>query len=97
MLDDILYQRFPQHLISLIRTEADELTYPLHILIRYELEKEMINGNIDFDVLDEMWNNKYEEYLGIRYLDQMLDDILYQRFPQHLIERHIDEYVRRFI
>ncbi len=52
--------------LSLIRTEADELTYPLHILIRYELEKEMINGNIDFDVLDEMWNNKYEEYLGIR-------------------------------
>ena len=51
---------------SLIRTEADELTYPLHILIRYELEKEMINGNIDFDHLDEIWANKYEEYLGVR-------------------------------
>ena len=51
---------------SLIRTEADELTYPLHILIRYELEKEMINGNIDFDHLDEIWADKYEEYLGVR-------------------------------
>lgn len=51
---------------SLIRTEADELTYPLHILIRYELEKEIFNGNVDYDQLDTMWNDKYEEYLGIR-------------------------------
>lgn len=51
---------------SLIRTEADELTYPLHILIRYELEKEMINGEIDFDHLDEIWADKYQEYLGVR-------------------------------
>lgn len=51
---------------SLIRTEADELTYPLHILIRYELEKEMINGEVDFDHLDELWADKYEQYLGIR-------------------------------
>ncbi|MGN1343137.1 MAG: carboxypeptidase M32 [Traorella sp.] len=51
---------------SLIRTEADELTYPLHILIRYELEKQMINGEVDFDHLDKLWADKYEEYLGIR-------------------------------
>ena len=51
---------------SLIRVEADELTYPLHILIRYELEKDMINGEVDYDKLDEIWANKYEEYLGIR-------------------------------
>lgn len=51
---------------SFIRTEADELTYPLHILIRYELEREMINGEIDVDHLDEIWADKYEEYLGIR-------------------------------
>ena len=51
---------------SFIRTEADELTYPLHILIRYELEREMINGEIDVDRLDEIWADKYEEYLGIR-------------------------------
>lgn len=51
---------------SLIRTEADELTYPLHILIRYELEKELFNGHVNLDELETMWNDKYEEYLGIR-------------------------------
>lgn len=51
---------------SFIRTEADELTYPIHILIRYELEKEIFDGTVDYDNLDKMWNDKYEEYLGIR-------------------------------
>lgn len=51
---------------TLIRTEADELTYPIHVLIRYELEKEIFSGNCDYDKLEEMWNDKYEEYLGIR-------------------------------
>ena len=51
---------------TLIRTESDELTYPLHILIRYELEKEMIEGGLEISSLDEAWNDKYEEYLGIR-------------------------------
>lgn len=63
---------------SLIRTEADELTYPLHILIRYELEKEIFNGNADLDQLETMWNDKYEEYLGIRpdnHRDGILQDM----------------------
>lgn len=51
---------------SFIRTEADELTYPIHILIRYELEKQIFNGQVDYEQLDTMWNDKYEEYLGIR-------------------------------
>lgn len=51
---------------SFIRTEADELTYPIHILIRYELEKEMFDGDIEKKDLKQMWNDKYEEYLGIR-------------------------------
>ncbi len=50
---------------SLIRTEADELTYCLHILIRYELEKGLINGTIDTKDLNVLWNKKYKEYLGI--------------------------------
>lgn len=56
------------HLVkpSLIRTEADELTYPIHILIRYELEKQFINEEIDYDHLDEIWADKYEQYLGVR-------------------------------
>lgn len=54
---------------SLIRTEADELTYSLHILIRYELEKMIINGQMDFDQLPELWNRKYKEYLGVEVKD----------------------------
>lgn len=50
---------------SLIRIEADELTYSLHIIIRYELEKALINGDLSVDALPEAWNAKYKEYLGV--------------------------------
>ena len=50
---------------SLIRTEADELTYSLHIIIRYEIEKQLINGKIEVKDLPKIWNEKYIEYLGI--------------------------------
>ncbi|MCM1136164.1 MAG: carboxypeptidase M32 [Clostridium sp.] len=50
---------------SLIRTEADELTYPVHVLIRYELEKEIFDGNVDISGLDRLWNDKYRKYLGV--------------------------------
>jgi carboxypeptidase Taq len=50
---------------SLIRIEADEVTYNLHIIIRYELESAMINGEIAVESLPGMWNAKYREYLGI--------------------------------
>lgn len=50
---------------SLIRTEADELTYCLHILVRYELEKAFLNGEITVDEIPALWNAKYKEYLGI--------------------------------
>lgn len=50
---------------SLIRTEADELTYGLHIIIRYEIEKELINGNVTVDELPLLWNKKYKEYLCV--------------------------------
>src|SRR5579884_2815745 len=50
---------------SLIRIEADEVTYNLHIIIRYELEREMVNGNVAVESLPGMWNAKYAEYLGV--------------------------------
>ncbi len=50
---------------SLIRTEADELTYSLHVIIRYEIEKALINGDIQVDDLPQIWNAKYKEYLGV--------------------------------
>ena len=50
---------------SFIRTEADELTYPIHILIRYEIEKGIFDGSIDLKDLPKIWNQKYKEYLGL--------------------------------
>ncbi len=50
---------------SLIRIEADEVTYNLHIIIRYELERDMINGEVAVEALPGLWNAKYREYLGI--------------------------------
>ncbi len=50
---------------SLIRTEADELTYALHVLVRYEIEKGLFDGSIAVEDLPKIWNAKYKEYLGI--------------------------------
>ena len=50
---------------SFIRTEADELSYCLHILIRYEIEKGLIDGTLSTKNLNKVWNDKYTEYLGI--------------------------------
>ncbi|MGH2505378.1 MAG: carboxypeptidase M32, partial [Ktedonobacterales bacterium] len=50
---------------SLIRIEADEVTYNLHIIIRYEMERAMVNGEVAVEALPAMWNAKYREYLGI--------------------------------
>lgn len=51
---------------SFIRIEADELTYPLHIMIRYEIERELFDGDLQAEDLPKVWNDKYEAYLGIR-------------------------------
>ncbi|WP_077616776.1 carboxypeptidase M32 [Caenibacillus caldisaponilyticus] len=51
---------------SLIRIEADELTYPLHIMVRYEIEKGLFNGDLKVKDLPGVWNEQMEKYLGIR-------------------------------
>ena len=51
---------------SLIRTEADELTYALHVMVRYELEKGLISGKIKVKDLPKKWNKLMGEYVGIR-------------------------------
>lgn len=50
---------------SLIRTEADELTYCFHVMIRYELEKKLIAGTLSVAELPEAWNRLYKAYLGV--------------------------------
>ncbi len=50
---------------SLIRVEADEVTYNLHIMLRYELERDVFSGALSVDQLPAAWNEKLESYLGI--------------------------------
>lgn len=50
---------------NLIRTEADELHYHFHVLIRYELEKQLLLGDIEVEGLREAWNQSYKKYLDV--------------------------------
>lgn len=78
---------------SLIRTEADELTYCLHIILRYEIEKGLFNGEINPEDLPTIWNKKMKEYLGIDVpndADGLLQDVHWSQgsfgyFPSYLI------------
>ena len=54
---------------SLIRTEADELTYHFHVMIRYEIEKKLIEGSIGTKDIPAYWNEHYKTYLGITVPD----------------------------
>ena len=63
---------------GLIRTEADELTYSLHIMVRYELEKALLQGTLAVKDLPAAWNEKYKQYLGVSVPDDthgVLQDI----------------------
>lgn len=78
---------------SLIRVEADEATYNLHILIRFDLERELIDGTLQIDDLPEAWNTRYESDLGIRPTsdaDGVLQDVhwsagLFGYFPTYTL------------
>ena len=50
---------------SYIRVEADEVTYPLHVILRYEIESKLINNSIQTEAIPELWDEKMQEYLGI--------------------------------
>ena len=78
---------------SLIRVEADEATYNLHIIIRFELEQELINGTLAIDDLPDAWNDRYESMLGVRpasAADGVLQDVhwsagLFGYFPTYAL------------
>ena len=61
-----------------IRVDADEVTYPMHVILRFEIEDALINGNLTLDELPELWNQKMRDYLGINpssYKEGCLQDI----------------------
>jgi carboxypeptidase Taq len=51
---------------NLIRVEADELTYHMHIILRFEIERDLVRGDLDVSEVPGVWNEKMEEYLGVR-------------------------------
>ena len=78
---------------SLIRVEADELTYGLHIILRYELERELFEGRLQAADLPEAWNARMKEYLGVDVPNDamgVLQDVhwsegLFGYFPDYLL------------
>jgi len=78
---------------SKIRIESDEVTYNLHIVIRYELERDLFAGKISLDELPQVWNQKYADYLGVKIQDDsegVMQDThwssgLYGYFPSYAL------------
>jgi len=66
---DALYRAVNRVQPSLIRVEADEATYGLHIILRFELEREMVAGAVALRDLPEAWNARMREYLGVEVPD----------------------------
>jgi carboxypeptidase Taq len=54
---------------SLIRIKADEVTYGMHVILRFELEQDIVNGRIDLRELPQIWNERMHEYLGVEVPD----------------------------
>jgi len=54
---------------SYIRVEADEVTYPLHVMLRYDIESALINGQIEAANIPELWNQHMQDYLGLSTAD----------------------------
>ncbi|MCG7500006.1 carboxypeptidase M32 [Vibrio sp. Of7-15] len=64
---------------GLIRVDADEVTYPAHVILRYEIERDLMNGKISYRDIPELWDQKMQAYLGLstksNYKDGCMQDI----------------------
>ncbi|MEH6453512.1 MAG: carboxypeptidase M32 [Psychromonas sp.] len=62
-----------------IRVDADEVTYPAHVILRYEIERDLMNGKINYQDIPELWDTKMQQYLGLstagNYKDGCMQDI----------------------
>jgi carboxypeptidase Taq len=78
---------------SKVRIAADEVTYSIHIIIRFELERDLFAGKIKIDELPQVWNQKYHDYLGVDVKDDsegVMQDThwasgLYGYFPSYAL------------
>ena len=62
---DNLYQHATRVKKGFIRVDADEVTYPLHVILRFELERQLLDGSLAVANLPEAWNDAMERYLGL--------------------------------
>lgn len=69
---DAYYRAVNKVETGFIRTEADEVHYNLHVLLRFELERELIAGNLQVKDLEEEWNKRFKQYFGLEVKDVKL-------------------------
>jgi carboxypeptidase Taq len=62
---DNLYRLLIRVRRSLVRVDADEVTYPIHVMLRYELERELLSGELEVKELPEAWNERLRDRLGV--------------------------------
>lgn len=98
-LDNISFEEFYAYVNrvskSMIRIEGDELTYPLHIIIRFEIEKDLFAGNITVYDIEEVWNEKYKKYFKKEpqnFKEGFMQDVhwsegMFGYFPTYLLGR----------
>jgi carboxypeptidase Taq len=67
--EDAFYRAVNKVEPSLLRVESDEVTYSLHIILRFELEQELLSAELDLRDLPDAWNSRMEEYLGVEVPD----------------------------
>ncbi|MCF6776812.1 carboxypeptidase M32 [Thiotrichales bacterium 19X7-9] len=89
-----LYRHYTEVKAGLIRVDADEVTYPLHVILRYELEKALINDEITVNDLVHLWDEKMQSYLSVdtkgNYKDGIMQDVhwpagLFGYFPAYAL------------
>lgn len=73
---DNLHRGYTRVARTWIRVDADEVTYPMHVILRYELERELIEGNLSVRDLPDAWDAKMREYLEIATRDNFKDGCL---------------------
>ncbi|ABV75841.1 carboxypeptidase M32 [Rickettsia rickettsii] len=61
-----LYRKITRVTPDFIRVDADELTYPMHVMLRFEIEEMLINSDLNLDELPSCWDSKMQEYLGVK-------------------------------
>lgn len=91
-IDDFMHNLNNPH-ASLIRTKADELTYCMHIILRYEIEKDLFNDKINVDDIPKIWDEKTRDYLGVEvdsYSNGVMQDVHWSEgnfgyFPSYLL------------